>query len=482
MAEIQSENLGQNGPIFGDDINLNAEKVLPRDLTIYIESLNTTQDDDNKLSTTDMLGWFQTKFNVAEVIKCFQKVNNTFYVTCQDNDCKEALLNDFSRFEIRGIVYIMRNAHPLTWETRKSYIDITIYNLPFEIKPDSVVQKFRKYTSTIIELRSPTFRSFPTIQSGVRVVRVKSLHTHIPRRIFIKGQLITVKYDGQPQPEKKCHNCGEYGHISRECSHEKRPVWGFSSSRTRPFEGQKEKNEDEGSETGIFVGRVGFGTGFPPFDTSLSSNKPKTDEADFPNIANTEILTHKDDIEGQPEETSKENEPEVREINIDSQEPIKERLETNQIQKDEVSQQNDNIENTEEMEEGEVIDIENEGKILEQNVEENTSAEDLIDVVTEGKEISETVTIEKTTLPKIDDDFSPIEIISPITSPVKNVSVVQDVDKPLKPKYQAKDFQKVISENNTDKKKSTKGKKNEKRIRLSTGESDKDRKEKKSKQ
>jgi hypothetical protein len=55
---VQSDNLGQDEFIFGEDINLNVEKTLYRDLTLYIEPLipvNTTQDDINKISTTDML-------------------------------------------------------------------------------------------------------------------------------------------------------------------------------------------------------------------------------------------------------------------------------------------------------------------------------------------------------------------------------------------------------------------------------------------
>ena len=94
---------------------------MSRDLTLYIEPLiqvNTTQDDINKISTTDMLSWFQTKVNISEFAKCFQKLNHRFYVTCKYRECKEVLLNDFSRFEIRGIIYLMRNAHPLTWESR----------------------------------------------------------------------------------------------------------------------------------------------------------------------------------------------------------------------------------------------------------------------------------------------------------------------------------------------------------------------------
>ena len=95
---------------------------------------------------------------------------------------------------------------------------------------------------------------------------------------------------------------------------------------------------------------------------------------------------------------------------------------------------------------------------------------------------SEKVTIENPILSNIDDEFPTIDIISPLKSPVKSASVAQDVDKPLKPKYKAKYFHKISSENKIGTKKSIKGKTNEKRERLSTGESEKERREKKSKQ
>jgi hypothetical protein len=49
----------------------------------------------------------------------------------------------------------------------------------------------------------------------------------------------------------------------------------------------------------------------------------------------------------------------------------------------------------------------------------------------------------------IDDEFPTIDIISPLKSPVKSAAVAQDVDKSLKPKYKAKDFHKISSENKT---------------------------------
>jgi hypothetical protein len=127
--------------------------------------------------------------------------------------------------------------------------------------------------------------------------------------------------------------------------------------------------------------------------------------------------------------------------------------------------------------------LQNGGKNSEQNEKQNTFAEDLIDVLTVENDKSEKVTIENPILSNTDDEFPTIDIISPLKSPVKSASVAQDVDKPHKPKYKAKDFHKISSENKTGTKKSIKGKKkNEKRERLSTGESEKERKEKKSKQ
>ena len=72
------------------------------------------------------------------------------------------------------------------------------------------------------------------------------------------------------------------------------------------------------------------------------------------------------------------------------------------------------------------------------------------------------VTIENPILANINDEFPPIDFISPLKSPVKSASVAQDVDKPLKSKYKAKDFHKINSENKTGIKKSIKGKKRKK--------------------
>ncbi|CAC5424837.1 unnamed protein product [Mytilus coruscus] len=60
--------------------------------------------------------------------------------------------------------------------------------------------------------------------AGVRIVRIASLEKPIPRKIYIQGQLVTIRYEGQ-QNLKKCYKCNDNGHISHDCGNEPKRRW-----------------------------------------------------------------------------------------------------------------------------------------------------------------------------------------------------------------------------------------------------------------
>ena len=208
-------------------------KVLPRTLTLTIAPIKSDESEVipalDITTTSDLLTFFQTKIDIAEFVTCFQRVTKeNFLVTCKDTDCVEVMLNDFSKFTFNDIDFEMKRAGPLVWEAMSDSIDITIYGLPFEIGPRAVYRKLMQFCQ-IIDIRSPGFKDFPNIMSGVRIVKAKVINKPIPRKIYISGQLVTIRYEGQPISEKQCYNCKEYGHISKECTKEKR-VWGKTTN------------------------------------------------------------------------------------------------------------------------------------------------------------------------------------------------------------------------------------------------------------
>lgn len=89
------------------------------------------------------------------------------------------------------------------------------------VKPlvdDSIVAKKFEQFGTVDRIQRLHFRDFPLVENGVRLVFVKNLlpNAFIPPSLFIAGQRVSVRYEGQ-WAITPCSNCKEKGHLRRQC-------------------------------------------------------------------------------------------------------------------------------------------------------------------------------------------------------------------------------------------------------------------------
>ncbi|CAC5358983.1 unnamed protein product [Mytilus coruscus] len=214
MANANAEaNRGQESVISKNDVlfrkYMENDTTIARNntLVIYVDESNTDfqRETAEQLNTIDVLFTLQSSVNITDLIICFQTSGKSSYLaTCRDEHSLETFLNEFQTFVVNDTTFRSRRAEPLNLG-QKDYIDVTVFGLPFEIKPMGVRKKFEIY-GEIQKLITPTFKEFPNIQSGVRIVRMNKLYRQIPKKLYIKGQSVSIKYEGQPQGQK-CYSC-----------------------------------------------------------------------------------------------------------------------------------------------------------------------------------------------------------------------------------------------------------------------------------
>lgn len=104
---------------------------------------------------------------------------------------------------------------------------VTIFNLPFEL-PDAVLLEKMITYGRVLQVKRLCLKGFPGIENGVREVLMDRHAKPVPKFIFVKGNKFRAIYDGQEtqlKNAKKCHVCGELGHLQAECpNRDKQPI------------------------------------------------------------------------------------------------------------------------------------------------------------------------------------------------------------------------------------------------------------------
>jgi len=196
-----------------DALGLVEQKYIERPYTVRLKIIHFNRS----VNTTEVLDEILNKGIPETAISCFARVDSSTYdVTINDltimgkfNEVASSLTTGENKYEAV-------EAPNIIWEKRPLWIPVTVFGIPFEIDDQVVLAKFTKYGNPEGVLQQ-SFKKYPYIKSGVRVLKMKSITRPIPNNIFIKGNRVSVKYEGSQPREKTCYICRGRGHLAAEC-------------------------------------------------------------------------------------------------------------------------------------------------------------------------------------------------------------------------------------------------------------------------
>ncbi|ESO88002.1 hypothetical protein LOTGIDRAFT_166021 [Lottia gigantea] len=118
--------------------------------------------------------------------------------------------------EIRRMIHNYQTNNNQKIELVQPGIRITIFGVPYEMDTKYVLSKINQYCVANKIIRC-TYRDHPFMYNGVCFIYTKKVDNPIPSNLTIQGCRLGVKYEGQPQPDRKCYVCQVEGHTARDC-------------------------------------------------------------------------------------------------------------------------------------------------------------------------------------------------------------------------------------------------------------------------
>ncbi|CAC5384256.1 unnamed protein product [Mytilus coruscus] len=161
-------------------------KMIPRPCTLTTQSQNETP----KITSAEMLHYINSEINldISALIGYFKSTGiNKFSASFRDEHSKEIFQNVFrDQFEVKEVTFNVVQAEPYNGKIKRRTIDITLFGIPYELKPEYIRNKMQKYVD-IGEIKYNTYKDFPDISSGVVTVvanRIKEDCPEPPRKVW----------------------------------------------------------------------------------------------------------------------------------------------------------------------------------------------------------------------------------------------------------------------------------------------------------
>lgn len=191
------------------------EVELERDLT------STYRIDTPNMECHVLLTYFQI-FNVIEHVSCIQRLlyaeSTDFEVTFKSVEVKKKVMHLYiitkPTFENKTIT-LVDNRKLMTIE-RIPTTRVMIYEAPYELENSAILNKIMQYgLLQEHEIIQHVFHG-TEIHNGIRSVFFKAINKPIPTTIFVKGNKIKLKHEGQDRTPV-CSLCHQRGHYKDNC-------------------------------------------------------------------------------------------------------------------------------------------------------------------------------------------------------------------------------------------------------------------------
>lgn len=188
---------------------------------INIERRNTItfMCNNKSIKPEKILAYLQAQ-DLIHLVECVQTIykeeKNYFEITAKTLENKEEIENKIkNKICIENEVITRTENRHLKDIIKKPVISVVIYEAPCELEDTHIYNKLKQYGEIKGEVQKHRFRG-TNILNGNRSVNFTKINLNIPTTLYVKGNRIKIKYEGQDRTPI-CSYCKEKGHYKLVC-------------------------------------------------------------------------------------------------------------------------------------------------------------------------------------------------------------------------------------------------------------------------
>ena len=182
----------------------------------------TLKTNNRKNIPTDRIFAYLNNLDVLDKIDCIQKLtiqsDQIHEITTKTTEDRTNILNILNQQPIRieDTTLTVTDNRTLRDVIKIPLIKVLIFEAPFELEDQHILHKLMLYGELQEYMIYNHKYKGTNVFNGVRSLNFKKIHKPFPTTLFIRGNRIKLKHDGQDR-EPVCGICKKKGHYSDKC-------------------------------------------------------------------------------------------------------------------------------------------------------------------------------------------------------------------------------------------------------------------------